>query len=108
VTRLLFGLADADSGVDLATLAVTASFPVAGRPPGAQLADLAAAVDDGVWAIDLGAPLPPRVGAHLKVEVKDVQGNVTRVDREFSTVDSLIFADGFESGDVSAWSAAAP
>ena len=108
VTRMLFGLADADSGVDLATLAVTANFPVAGRPPGAQLADLAVAVDDGVWAIDLGAPLPPLVGAHVKVEVKDVQGNVTRVDREFSTVDSLIFADGFESGDVSAWSAAVP
>jgi hypothetical protein len=30
------------------------------------------------------------------------------VDRKFSTVAALIFADGFESGNVSAWSAAVP
>lgn len=105
VTALRFGVADAYSGVALATLSVKADFPVAGRPQGAELADLAAAVDDGVYAIDLGAALPPSAGRHLWVEVADIQGNVTRVARTFSTLGAL-FADGFESGDVAAWSVA--
>lgn len=108
VTRILFGLADARSGVNLATLAVQASFEVAGRPAGAALADLAVPVADGVWEILLGGPLPPLLDAHLYVEVEDLQGNVTRVDRELSTIDRSIFADGYETGDTSHWSAVVP
>jgi hypothetical protein len=107
VTALRFGVADAYSGVDLATLSVKADFPVAGRPPGTELADLAAAVDDGVYAIDLGTALPLAAGRQLWVEVADVEGNVTRVARTFSTLGAL-FADGFESGNVSRWSSAVP
>jgi hypothetical protein len=107
VTALRFGVADAYSGVDLATLSVKADFPVAGRPPGTELADLAAAVDDGVYAIDRGTALPLAAGRQLWVEVADVEGNVTRVARTFSTLGAL-FADGFESGNVSRWSSAVP
>lgn len=107
VTAIRLGVADAYSGVDLATLSVKADFAVAGRPAGAELADLAMAVDDGVYAIDLGTALPPAAGRHLWVEVADVQGNVTRVARTFSTL-GAVFADGFESGDVAAWSSAVP
>ena len=98
-----FGMADAYTGVDVATLSVTASFVVAGRPPGAELRDLASEVAPGVHEIALPQPLPPLIGAHLHVEVADGQGNITRVDRRFDTVERL-FTDDFESGDTSRWS----
>ncbi len=104
VNELRFGLADAVTGIDLATLTVTADFSVAGRPPGSELRDLFAEVADGVWSLGLGGPLGPLSHRHLRVAVADGQGNVTRVDRVFSTVESVsLFADGFESGDTSAW-----
>ena len=42
--------------------------------------------------------------AVVNVEVRDVQGNVTRVKRHFHTAAGLIFTDGFQSGDTSGWS----
>jgi hypothetical protein len=84
VDRLRIGLADAVSGVDLATLSVKADFVVAGRAKGAQLADLAVPVGDGIWEIAIGRALPATARARVQVSVKDRQGNVTRVDRRFS------------------------
>ncbi|MCB1032381.1 MAG: hypothetical protein KDD47_00925, partial [Acidobacteria bacterium] len=100
-TALTFGLADANSGVDLASLSVRADFPVAGRSPLTELADLAMEVGDGVYEIAVGTPPGPLVDAHVFLEVADHQGNVTRIDRELSTASALIFSDGFESGDTS-------
>lgn len=109
VDTIRFGLADANSGIDLASLSVTADFPVAGRTPGAELADLALPVPDaaGVFTIDTGN-LAALVQATVHVEVRDQQGNVTRVARTFATVSEGIFADGFESGDDTAWSSVVP
>jgi hypothetical protein len=107
VHLLRVGIADANSGIDLATLSLTADFPLEGRPPGAELADLAVEQADGVYAILLSQPLPELTGAMVFAEVADHQGNVTRVARRFSTVEALIFADGFESGGVGAWSGSA-
>jgi len=106
VTMLRFGLADANSGVDLDTLSVTADFPVAGRAAGAELADLAQSVGDGIWEMAVTAPVT--ADAHLLVEVADDQGNITRVDRAFATAQWLIFADGLETGSVGEWSNAVP
>jgi|CXWL01.1.fsa_nt_gi hypothetical protein len=105
VTKIRFGLADAVSGVNLATLSVTLDVAVAGRPANAELADLALPVADGVYEIALGGALPNLLGRHLRVAVRDGQGNVTRVDRQFSTVPlGQVFADGFEAGASSSWS----
>ncbi len=109
VAALRFGLADAYTGIDLATLSVKADFTVNGRPAGAELVDLAAEIGDGIYQIALGEALPPLSGRTFRVEVRDGQGNATRVDRKFSTVPSgLIFADGFESGGTGAWSSTVP
>jgi hypothetical protein len=48
------------------------------------------------------------VRATVHVEVRDLQGNVTRVDRTFATVPEGIFANGFEGGDLGAWSTSVP
>lgn len=107
VDRFRIGSADGYTGIDLASLSVRADFPVAGRPAGAELADLALPTGDGIFEIELGAPLPPLLGRHLDVEVRDQRGNVTRVRRRFSTFVPL-FADDFERGHALAWSATAP
>ncbi len=107
VSIVRVGLADATSGVAVASLSITADFAVAGRPAGAELADLAAPAGDGIYEIALGGALPPLVRRHLRVSVRDVQGNVTRVDRRFSTVRTgPLFADEFEWDGTLAWSAA--
>ena len=103
ITTIRFGLADNYSGLDLTTLSVTASFAVAGRPAHAELADLASEIGDGIYAIPLSDPLPELSAATVSVEVADVQGNITRVARAFSTLRGAIFADSFESGDTSRW-----
>jgi hypothetical protein len=84
LTQLRFGAADAHSGVDWSTLSVTADFPVNGRAPGAQLADLAAPIDDGIYAITLTPSLAAGAGRTVNVAIADRQGNVTRVARRFS------------------------
>jgi len=86
VDSIRIGLADANSGVDMSAFSVKASFAVAGRTPGTELADLAQATADGVWTIPLGQPLRMGLEGELNVEVADRQGNVTRVKRSFRTV----------------------
>ncbi|MEZ5314037.1 MAG: hypothetical protein R2862_10525 [Thermoanaerobaculia bacterium] len=112
VTGILFGLADGNSGIDLATLEVSADFPVSGRPAGSQLADLAVpvgAATDRIWRIDLGGALPLVWKKEVRLAVRDGQGNVTRVARRFSThPDEFLFADDFESGGLLAWSGTVP
>ncbi len=106
VTTIRFGLADNYSGPALPTLSVVASFAVAGRPAGVELADLALEVDDGIYAITLAEAVPPLADATVKVEVADFQGNVSRVEVAFNTLQVAVFVDGFESGDAGRWSSA--
>jgi hypothetical protein len=91
VSQIRFGLADAYTGVDLSTLSVTASIPVEGRAAGAELADLVQPDGEGIYAINLTAPLQEVGGVHLYVEVADFQGNTTRVDLKFSTLSARAF-----------------
>lgn len=108
VTTLALGFADAYSGIAPVSLSIKADFVVQGRAPGSELADLAVSVGDGQVEIPLSSPLPPMVGKMLRAEIRDVQGNVTRVARTFSTANALLFADGFESGDTSGWGLVVP
>ena len=82
LSAIRIGIADAHSGIRAGSLSVTADFAVAGRQPGAELADLARQAGDGIYEI----PLVPQSlqRATVRVRVSDVQGNVTRVERVFS------------------------
>ena len=107
VDTLRFGLADANSGIDFSSLSISADFPAGGRAAGAELADLAVSLGDDIWEIDLQTSLGPTAEAHVFAEVKDLQGNVTRIDRRINTVPitfgGLLFRDGFEQG-MQTWS----
>jgi len=107
VDVLRLGMADANSGIDQASLSISADFTVEGRPAGNELADLAAIESPGVYVIPLSEPLAPMAEAHLFVAVADQQGNISRVSLGFATVeagDTAIFSDDFETGDTSSWS----
>ncbi len=98
VGQLRFAFADAHSGIQLASLSVTADFVVNGRAGGAELADLAQNVGDGMYAITLSSPVALVSNKHLRVSIRDVQGNVTRVNQAFSVTAAAdgLFLDGFE------------
>ena len=96
--RIVFSLADANSGIDPSSLSVTADFVVNGRAPGSELAGDATPLSDGRYEIVLDAPLPGTLrDAHLIVSVADRQGNIHVVNRRSHTFpDEGVFRDGFE------------
>ncbi|MFO1495419.1 MAG: hypothetical protein U1F26_12280 [Lysobacterales bacterium] len=90
-----FGMADAYSGIDAASLDVRADFAINGRPAGSALADLAQARGDGRYRIVLNTPLLSLPRATVTVSVADRQGNVQRIERRFALAGDSVFADGF-------------
>ncbi len=82
--EIRFGLSDANTGIDSATLSVKADFEIEGRPAGAELADLARPAGDGIWTLPVRPARMGIYGRHVVVQVADRQGNVTKVDRKFS------------------------
>ena len=95
--QIRFGLADADSGIDVASLSVSADFVVNGRAAGAELVDLVQSSGDSIWTLTLSPPLSEGWNRHVRVSVRDNQGNITRVNRAFqvAAIDT-IFRDGFD------------
>ncbi|MBI5136114.1 MAG: hypothetical protein HZA24_02135 [Nitrospirae bacterium] len=82
--RVVLGLYDGESGLDMATLRVTLGFDVPGYPAGANLAPLAVAGAGGVWTITLpGAPFPADTGLVMNVRIADRAGNEQREQRHF-------------------------
>ncbi|MFO1349251.1 MAG: hypothetical protein U1F68_00645 [Gammaproteobacteria bacterium] len=99
LTDIRIGVADAYSGIDPASLSITADIALAGRAPGQELADLARLTGDGLYTLHLLQPLGQASNAHLMVEIADRQGNITRVKRRFSVgqaATGALFQDGFE------------
>lgn len=83
VNRILIGMHDAYSGLDLETFRVVADFPVAGVPAGENLAGKFRSKSRGVWELLLTEPLTELARGTLTVSVRDRQGNVNRVERVF-------------------------
>ena len=98
VGELRFGYADANSGIDPASLSIRASFPVNGRPAEAELADLVSSMGGDRYRIALATPLAELADGWLRVSIADAQGNFTRVERAFSVSGSsdALFSDSFE------------
>jgi hypothetical protein len=84
LTRLLGGMHDYGSGLDLKTFAVTADFPIDGVPAGQDLAGRFKPKSQGVWELRLEKPVTRLSRGKVTVSVADRQGNITRVERLFS------------------------
>lgn len=84
LTRIMVGMYDYDSGLNLDRFQVTANFKVDGIAAGKNLADKFKPVSQGVWEYRLAKPLTKLPKGQLVVSVEDRQGNVTRIERSFS------------------------
>ncbi len=84
ITRLLVGLHDVDSGLDLDSFTVTADVPIDGAAPGRNLAPRFIAIAPGVRELRLSTPIAALPRGTVTVSVRDRQGNLSRVVRSFS------------------------
>lgn len=84
LTRILVGMYDYYTGLDMDSFAVVADFPVDGVPAGENLSTKFKALPDNRWELTLARPITDLPRGKLSVSIKDRQGNVTRIERSFS------------------------
>ncbi len=82
--RILLGMHDYDSGLDLDSFHASADFAVDGVAAGEELAGKFKPLSPGVWQYQLATPLTRLVKGKLTVSVRDRQGNATVIERSFS------------------------
>jgi hypothetical protein len=84
VSRILVGMHDYYTGLDLDSFEVTADFAVDGHKPGDNLAALLKKTGDGIWELRLKKSVAELKKGKLVVSIKDREGNISRVERTFS------------------------
>jgi Hydrazine synthase alpha subunit middle domain len=84
IERILVGMHDISSGLDLKSFEVKADFKVDGVAAGQNLASRFTVKSPGVWELRLKQPVANLPKGRLTVSVKDRQGNTTRIERTFS------------------------
>lgn len=84
LSRLLVGMHDYDTGLDMASFDVVADFPIDGIAAGTNLAPKFRPKSRGVWEFALATPLASLEKGKLTVSIKDRQGNTSRIERGFS------------------------
>jgi hypothetical protein len=84
VRRLLVGMHDYETGLDMDSFSVVADFPVDGSAAGENLGARFKPVTRGVWELRLEKPITALSSGSLTVSVKDRQGNTSRIERNFS------------------------
>jgi hypothetical protein len=84
LTRILIGMHDYGSGLDLASLSVTADFAIDGVKAGENLAPRLRAKLPGIWEWVLARPIADLPKGKLTVSVKDRQGNLSEIERTFA------------------------
>jgi hypothetical protein len=86
LTRLLVGMADHGTGLDMDSFEVVADVALDGVAAGRNLASRFQRKAMGVWELALSKPLRQLSRGKLTVSVKDRQGNLTRIERTFAVV----------------------
>ena len=86
LTRILVGMHDYDTGLDMASFTVTADFPIDGVAAGENLAARFKTASQGVWEYRLAQAVTALPRGTLTVSVRDRQGNVTRIVRTISAL----------------------
>lgn len=84
MSRILIGMHDAYTGLDLKSFEVIADFAVDGLAPGTNLAAKFAALEGSRWELKLAQPIALLPRGKLTVSIKDGQGNRSRIERTFS------------------------
>ncbi|MFT5856927.1 MAG: hypothetical protein ACI8XO_004183 [Verrucomicrobiales bacterium] len=83
--RILIGAHDYYTGLEFESFAVSADFAIDGVPSGENLAAKFMEKSQGVWEMKLKSPISKLERGTLKVSIRDREGNVTQIERVFST-----------------------
>ena len=86
LSRIVVGMHDYGTGLEMKTFQVTADFAINGLKAGTNLADQFRVKTQGVWEVVLAQPMANMVKGSLTISVKDRQGNLSRIERTFSVV----------------------
>jgi len=84
LSTIRVGIADGYSGIKANSLSIKSDSVIEGRQPGVELVDLAQATGDGIYTIAFTTPINDVTNVHIYAAVTDNQGNITRVNQEFS------------------------
>src|SRR5262249_17949670 len=82
-SRILVGMHDYGTGLDMTTFHVSADFEVNGVTAGKDLAGRFRDKGAGVWELVLDRPITALESGNLTLSVMDRQGNLSRVERRF-------------------------
>jgi hypothetical protein len=90
INRIIIGLHDYYSGLDMDSLRVTANIEIDGVPSGGNLFEKLAFKESsqGVWVLALRKPIESSTSLDLTVSVKDHQGNISRIQRTVTVGDA--------------------
>jgi hypothetical protein len=84
LARVLVGLHDCGTGLNMDSFRVVADFDLDGVKAGENLAPKFRPASPGVWEFAPGKPITRLASGRLTASVKDRQGNETRIERRFS------------------------
>jgi hypothetical protein len=84
LTRILVGMYDYYTGLDMDSFEVVADFSIDGVPAGENLVKKFKTLPDSRWELTLERPIKELPRGKLTVAVKDKQGNVSRIERSFT------------------------
>jgi hypothetical protein len=84
LSRILIGMHDYNTGLDMESFHVVADFAVDGINAGENLAAKFRVKSPGVWECKLNKPVTDLTRGRLTVSVKDRQGNLSKIERIFS------------------------
>jgi hypothetical protein len=87
LSRILIGLHDCGTGLDMGSLSILADFDLDGVKAGDNLASKFKPASPGVWELKLPTPITQLASGRLTISVKDRQGNATRIERTFSVAE---------------------
>ena len=83
LSRLLVGMQDYDTGLNLQSFRVVADFAIDRVAAGENPASRFQLKSPGVWELRLSQPIGRLPRGRIEVSVEDNQGNVTRIERMF-------------------------
>jgi hypothetical protein len=84
LSRIVVGMHDYDSGLDMTSFKVVADFAIDGLKPGDDLAAKFKPIGQGIWELKLARPVTKLTAGKLTVSVKDRRGNLSQIERTFS------------------------
>ena len=84
VSRILIGMHDYGTGIDMQSFRVTADLAIDGLPAGEDLSKKFKQGAQGVWEWKLAKPIRDVKDGRMFVSIADRQGNLTRVERRFT------------------------